>query len=274
MRWSRAKLALKYANRNPYFLRAVLLFLLGLMGLMFTFFFLPIVIRDVRLFMAGERTQGTVQSKHMATVRRRPVAAAGLFAHGGKRGPSYVLRYEFTAAGRVFAGTKRVTQAEWNNARVGQPVEVVYLPADPEVNRADEPIWRTGAIVPFGIGAAAWVGGICSVVAGVRNIRWKVRLIADGAAALGLIDQIEICRGCKGGSFVRFLKYTFVAGNGGEKRQHETQMRWAIPFKPGEVHQGDVVLVAYDPTDPARNEIDCFDARREDRLRLLAGAQQ
>jgi hypothetical protein len=269
MRCSRAGLALRYANRNPYFLWALLLFLLGLM---FTFFSLSTAMRDVHLFFAGAMTQGAVKSKHMAVAPPRAVAAAALFAHGGKRGPLYVLRYEFTAAGRIFEGTMRVSQGEWNKARIGLPVEVVYLPSDPQVNRADEPFWGTGAMVPFGIGVAAWVGGICSAVAGARSVYRRVRLISHGAAALGFVNQVEIGQGRKGRSFIRFLKYTFVTENGGEKRLHEARMRWTVPFEPGEVHQGDVVLVAYDPGDPCCHEIDIFDARREDRLRLLAAA--
>lgn len=148
-----------------------------------------------------------------------------------------------------------------------------FLPSDPRVNRAGDPLWRTGEFVPFGIGLAAWAAGIGSLLVGIRDVRRKVRLIADGAPALGLIGQVEIVEGRKGRSFVRCLNYAFLTEKGGEMRLRRAELEWDVPYGPGEVTPGDVILVAHDPDDPTRHEIDRFDARRDDRLRLLDGAR-
>jgi hypothetical protein len=45
-----------------------------------------------------------------------------------------------------------------------------------------------------------------------------------------------------------------------------------VLFRPGEIKEKDVILVVYDAADPARRELDFFDARQADRLRLLSEA--
>jgi hypothetical protein len=58
------------------------------------------------------------------------------------------------------------------------------------------------------------------------------------------------------------------------RRSRRHDLRWSALYKPGEIEVGDVMLVAYDPAAPDQHVIDRFDARQEDRLRLLAEAEQ
>jgi hypothetical protein len=270
MRFSRPQLALRYATRNPYFIAPTFLLLAGMM---FTSLSLPRVCRDARLSLTGERTKGTVTHKIIAAAATPAVVAAGLFAHGGrKRSPSYQLRYEFAAAGRVFGGTMAVSQHEWDAACVGQLLDIVFLPSDPQVNRAGPSFLLTKEAVQFWIGLAALVAWLRFVVAGLRDVARKVRLIAEGAPALAVIDRVEVSRTRKGAEFLSSLKYTFLMEQNGEKQLCEAESKGIVPYLLGEVKAGDMVLVVYDPSDTVRQEIDRFDARREDRLRLLAEA--
>jgi hypothetical protein len=267
MRFSRTQLSLKYANRNPYIGGALLLLVIGAV---FAVFSLPALVRDLRLALAGQTAPGVVRSKSMVRVVGGQ-AAAGLFAHGGgRRGPSWYLHYEFTVAGQLFGGTVEVPRGQWEAAQVGQPVEVVYLPADPALNRGGPPLWQTEQFTPTAIGLAAWTGALCCLIGGIRSIRCKVQLIAEGSPALGLIDHVEIGQGRKGRRFIRFLRYSFLIDEGGTRSVRHAELRPSVLYHPGEVSPGDLVLVVYDPSNPACHEIDRFDARQDDRLRLLA----
>src|SRR5262249_5283364 len=236
MRLSRTQLALKYANRSPHLGGAIFLFIVGLV---LAPWFLPTVIRDGRLSVAGVKAQATVKDKVLAEAQWPSLRTAALLAHGGRRGPVHQLRYEFTVGGQVFSGTMIVSREEWEAARIGQTVEVVYLPSEPQVNRASRPFWQTSGALPFGIGIAATIGGMWSIFRGIREVSRKVWLIANGSLAIGLIDEVEMVRGRKGRGQIKCLKYTYQTEECGEKLLRHGQLRWLAPFGTRAVKRGD-----------------------------------
>jgi hypothetical protein len=270
MRFSRTWLAVKYANRTPAFGAALMFFFFGLLGSVT----LPEIYRDAAFFFAGKTVQAVVKGKQKAAAALPPVAAAGLFAHGGgRRGPRYLLHYEFTVGGKVYGGAAQVASADWEAAQLGQPLEVAYLPSDPAVNRAGASFLASGGFVFLAFCVLGWAGGIAFLVSGVAEVRRRVRLLAEGVPALGVIDAVNVrVPRRKGKRFIESVRYSFLLEQGGDKQLREGELVAPILFRPGEIKEKDVILVAYDAADPARHELDFFDAWRADRLRLLSQA--
>jgi hypothetical protein len=137
------------------------------------------------------------------------------------------------------------------------------------------PMLLTPAAPPFlCLVLLALLGGIALVTHGLEEISRTVRLIEGGTATLGIIDQVEIRRGrgkSRGERYVYAIRYMFETTENGEPLLRMGE-RLNVPYLPGEVFEGEVVVVVYDPNDPSRSEIDGFDARQEDRFRLLKAA--
>ncbi len=256
--FSRFRLFFKYANRfqSPYLGFGVLLLLPGL--LIFTpAMLMSVDFRHLTLYLVGERAQATITQKQQTRGLR-------------KSSHIYHLDYEFTVAGQQFKGSVQVSQQDWDSAQVGQALNVVFLPSDPQVNRTFAIHSILGASIGVLLISLAVNGGGVSLAAlGFRDIRRRVRLIAEGSPALAMIDCLEIVTGRKG-RFINIFGYTFQSQEGGATKVRNKRIRWFIPYQVGEINLGDVVLVIYDPKDPDRHEIDRFDARKADRLELLA----
>jgi hypothetical protein len=234
---------------------------------------LPEIYRDAAFFFAGKTVQAVVKGKQKAAAALPPVAAAGLFAHGGgRRGPRHLLHYEFTVGGKVYGGAAQVARSDWEAAQLGQPLEVVYLPAEPAMNRAGASFLASGGFIFLAFCVVGWAGGIAFVVSGARAVRRRVRLLAEGVPALGAIDAVNVRVPRKGKRFIESVRYSFLLEQGGEKQLREGELVSPVLFRPGEIKEKDVILVVYNAADPDRHEVDCFDARRADRLRLLSEA--
>ncbi len=109
------------------------------------------------------------------------------------------------------------------------------------------------------------------ILRAVREIRGSVRLIADGLPALGRIQTVEIDFAPSGLGplpYVKAVHYSYQIHTGAILHAKLTSHRYSL----GDIKEGDPVLVIYDPADPFRTEIDRFDARRADRMRLVADA--
>jgi hypothetical protein len=116
------------------------------------------------------------------------------------------------------------------------------------------------ALMPFVPGAAL-------VVYGIRDVRRKVQLVAEGRPALGIINDVTIERH-KATKYVGLLTYSYWRDEGGQEPVRCEAEVWRPPYVPGEIEPGEIVLVLYDPADPGRSEIDRFDVRSADRIRL------
>lgn len=142
MRYSRTQLALKYANRSGRLRVGVMLLLAGTM---LTPWFVPTLLADLRLAWYGVTAQATVRNKIIASTSQEPIVLACLFALGGGNRKQHYVNYEFKVHGKAYTRTEIVSPAIWNAAQIGERVEVVYLPSDPNVCRASDPIWRPSA---------------------------------------------------------------------------------------------------------------------------------
>jgi hypothetical protein len=256
MRFSRLRLALKYANRTRHFTRGAVLFLAGIAS---GFpILLPLEIRELRLSLFGKPATATVKAKHVAAAPVRHASVGALFALGGRRGPTYRLTYEFAVDGEPFEGRADVSQARWEAAQFGQPFGVSYLPSDPTVQRAGGAVWLTGMEPFLAIGFATWGLGIYQFVKGVRDVRRRVRLVESGTPALGVVDGVEF------GSYrtrrwVQSVRYRYFIDAASPAL---VGVESGLAFERDELREGETILVIYDPADPARHEIDFFRARQ------------
>jgi hypothetical protein len=269
MRYSRTRLALKYANRSSLLGAAALL---SIVGLMLTPWFAPTLVRDLRLTFEGATTRAVVSNKHIALAKLQPVVAC-LFAHGGGKRRSCYVTYSFNVGGNAYGRTEGVSSSIYNAAQIGKAVEVLYLPDDPNICRVGEPIWQTGIMPLLAVGLLASAASFACAVAGIRDIRRKVRLIAEGTPVLGIIDAVEVGYQKKR-AFVRRLVYSYLATDGVQPEVHHAALSSNVPYAPGEVAVGETIVVVLDPHERSRHEIDCFGARDEDKTRLLAEANK
>ena len=163
MRFTPLRLALKYANRSQALGRAILLLLAALI---ITPWFVPAAVRELHLTLAGTTIRATVRGKGLAAATSPPIAAAGLFAHGGgrQRRPAPQIAYQFSVGGRTFGGSQYVTQDEWQRIEVGQALDVVFLPSDPQVNRLASTRWRDVLFLPLCIVCIGSGAGIFAIV--------------------------------------------------------------------------------------------------------------
>jgi hypothetical protein len=261
MQYSRFGLALRYANRSSYFKAALIpCFLVGLVVtpcvlLMFD-------IRQLTLCLVNQKAQATITQK--TTLQ-------------WSRSKSHRLEYQFPVDGKKFNGSVDVPKQDWDNAQIGQALDVVFLPSDPLVNRSAS----DGGVKPISywlffisIAIAADVGCVLLLALGIRSLRRKLRLIAEGSPALAVIDCLDIHPGRKGRKYIGILGYEFQIQVNGVKNVQRKQLTWDIPYEIGEINLGQVVLVIYDPDDPDKSEIDRFGAREEDLLELQAAMKK
>lgn len=233
--------------------------------------FVPDLIRDLCLAVAGTSTAGIVWKKEMITAGSR-VQLAALFARTYT--PTYRLAYRFSVNGQWIMDSAYVSRSRWLASGEGMPVEVVYLPADPRVHRAGSPIWLSGDMFGLLLAAAPAFGVVLFLWLAVRNIGRKIALIMEGVPTCGVIDKVKVGYSSTFGiPFVEAVKYTFLVDDArGRHLRHEI-LESDIPYRPRHIHQGDYVLVLYDAVDPARHAIDCFDVRRDERLKLCVDSE-
>lgn len=271
MRYSRRMLIFKYMNRESRFGTALALSLFAVLLTAITaiYFF-----TDFPLLVRGRQTQAILQEKFIARndPKNKPIAA-NIFAHGGRRrrGPQPQFRYQYVVDGKQFTGTARVSESQWQQAVIGQPLQIQYLPDRPEQQHLGSGLALTWSLswgfFPMTLAIIFWTSAYNTFRAGIRNVQRQVRLICDGEPALAIVDKYEVRKTRKGRSYVSEFGYTYLVVD--EKRQqHLEQVEESndIPFLP--ISPGDVLLVLYDPQDVSLHTIDRFDARREDRLRL------
>lgn len=268
MRYSRFRLALKYAKRDQMLIASLFLLLIGAM---FTPWFVAPLRRDLRLATEGKIVEATVINKRMAGLPGPALAA--LLAHGGGKRRSRLVEFEFNVGGRAVRRSERVSDAIWNKAIVGQTISVVYLPSDPSICRAGDPLWKTGLMGPFGTGILAGATGIVCLVRAARGIVRNVRLIATGWPALGIIDCVQT-RQHKRQTYVERVAYSFLVVSQAGQQLHRAELNSNIPLAPGQLETGDLVLVMYDQFDARQHAIDYFGARDDEKPSLLANARK
>ncbi len=266
MRYSQTHLTLRYVNRSGYFGTAALLLLVSVM---FLPWFLPTLVRDLRLTCLGQVAVATIQNKNLAQLVEPRVIAAQLLAHGGRHRPQHYLSYQFVVNGQVIANTEVVSESLWNEVQLGAPHEVIYLPSDPHTCRLGSPLWFTGSMPFVVVGMVTFVSSVALPIAGIRDIRAKVRLICTGTPAIGAIDEVVLATR-KGRTYVEHLAYSYLVLQDGQSQRHEASLYWDIPYSPGDISVGDLILVLYDAENPTRHVMDAFGMRDADKEYLLS----
>lgn len=266
MRYSRFRLILKYANREYYF---GIVALLWLVALMLSGLFIPLVLRELALTIIGQRTTAVVSGMAMAKSSAPKLIAANLLAHGGgrRRGPPPPrVNYAFTVMGRAYTGYYHVTKEEFARTQLGQRIPIVYLPFDPSINRQRFPWDSLPLFIIFGVGMTAFTLGVLALRKGIRHIREQVELVCNGTPALTMIEQVDLGQ-VKSGPYVRAVRYSYLTNVSGNQQLHHGTIDYVVT--PNELHDGDLMLALYNPQQPHIHAIDRFDARQEDRKRLL-----
>jgi hypothetical protein len=270
VRYTPAQLRWKHLNHSPDLVGCGLLVVAGAV---FCLFAGGLLRGEVRYLTGGATTDATVLDKRLAA-GRRPAAAAVLAHGGGRKGPRYLARYEFTdAAGQVHQGQASFDKAVWDGLQPGAAFAVEYLRDQPTVNQPYNP---ARPLLWLGLGLAALggllVGGGLLLLGGEwRAIAERVRLTADGTPVLGLVEEVRRTKPRKGGPVVTVgYRYLAPGADGaphlyaGEFSGAERWMRsWAA---------GAPLLVLVDPDDPARHAPDRFHARSDDLERLCRPA--
>jgi hypothetical protein len=151
------------------------------------------------------------------------------------------MRYRFMVEGRVFTATTKVPRAIWERLKVGAPLPVQYVPADPAINHPAE--WERGATpawLPFLFGP--FFGGLGILMYWAIRRQW--RLLGEGRPAPGVVTSV------KRTDKAVIVKYEFRLLSGAvQKGRGSASSRKSFPGV------GAVVCVLYDPDNPRRNAL-------------------
>lgn len=265
MRYSTFTLWLKYLNRETGVGMMFLFVPFGLLMLLPLFIHL---IHQWPFFVEGTTVQGQVVMKRQATrvIEMPPFASMSLFAHGGRRGPSYYLQYEYLdAAGKRHSQEEVVSFEMWRDAVVGTPILVQYVASDPARSQLAGVSSNYLQLAPFTIigtlmvGISLWHGG-----RSIRRVGRQVRLIRDGEAVRGKIKDAVVERLGTRKTYVYtkmdYEYYTPEVMTGSAKIPLNMQENWVT---------GSELMVLIDRDDPTQHALDIFDARKEDRERMF-----
>jgi hypothetical protein len=150
--------------------------------------------------------------------------------------------YRYEVSGTAYDGRSKMRLSKWQALRLGAPLPVRYLPADPHrsVVVGSEPA-GVPAWLPFLLAAALGsVGVLCLWTVGVQR-----RLLMEGRPAPALVTALVNYKTSHAGS-QRAIKYTFPLLSGAVANGKSE-----APRKPPGV--GSVICVVYDPDRPRRS---------------------
>jgi hypothetical protein len=161
-----------------------------------------------------------------------------LWRSSGKNRPRWVA-YRFSVDGRVFSGQSRAPRRFWERLRVGSPLRVRYVTADPGRNvphgleRSPLP-WFSGPIA----GVALTLAGLLAMMP-IRKQRW---LLSEGRACPGVV--VRHTKRSHGTT----IHYEFVLLSGATARGSSSPAR-----KPTALDSP--LCIVCDPDDPRRHAI-------------------
>jgi hypothetical protein len=267
VRYSTPSLWLKYLNRDSSIIGLVA----AAVFCLFCGLFLMMLGRQLAFVVTSEAVQATVLGKRQArlAVDGPRVASLGILAHGGRKGPKYLVQYEFAdAAGNRHQGERAASFEVWSRVQPGDTIPVRYDPANPGNSQIDEGIW---SLLPaFALAALGLLLPVAIIACGVSRLRWihrQIRLVRHGDAVPGRITAAGIeTRGKRRTTRVTVLQYEFRAAC---LEQHSLELQGAL--RPN-WKAGLPLVVLVDPEKPAEHAPDLFDARSDDRALLFGSA--
>jgi hypothetical protein len=172
------------------------------------------------------------------------------------------LRYVWhDELGSESVGVMTTDWERWRAFADGDLVPVRYLPEEP--SRHELLLDEDGASsvgTTLGIVAGVVVGAIgwALVISALRASGRRVALLRTGTRATGTVLSIETVPNVKVNR--RHPVYLRVAYKDELGRAHRSDSDWLPPALDGRWQPGDPVRVVYDPFEPARCEVDIFDA--------------
>jgi hypothetical protein len=144
------------------------------------------------LLTGAEGLRTELRYRDEARLIRAEVTGKSISRATADRGTQYELTYraDLPDAGRV-QRTATVDVAEWEAVDAGSPIDVRYLPGDPDSLRLARAPALAGHIVPVAIGGVLAPIGLILLALGVRDVRRKLRLYRHGLPAHATVLAIE-----------------------------------------------------------------------------------
>jgi hypothetical protein len=270
MRYSPARLRWLYLNHDGGVAAGLALAAFGVVLAVGGWFLLA---WELRYLTEGVTVEAHVLARWQAALRR-PAVAAVLAHGGGRRGPLYVVSYEYQdEGGRVHQASAGIPKADWDRLGPGDVLAVEYLADEPGTSRP-VPTRRTALGVGFAlevVGCLLLLGGLAVFRRRVGAVNDQVRLVTTGQPVLGLLDDVRPYGGKKDSCVT--LQYRYLAADGDAAPQVRSgTAEWVVPSAE-RWRAGGPVLVLVDPDDHDRHALDLFNARPGDLERLIrAGA--
>lgn len=171
--------------------------------------------------------------------------------HHGKS-TSYAVDYSFTVDREEVDSQESVSSWEYDNANIGDPIRVTYLPEDPQTHRVGD-VTRDRLDTQqshwhMGTAAAAIALGLI-LLAAEMNYRGYRRLLEEGVPVTGTVTDQRMVRGK---SATYYLLYEFPGPLGTQTNKVTVSYRVYATSSPGE-H----LTVLYDPAKPKYNRPYC-----------------
>jgi hypothetical protein len=159
----------------------------------------------------------------------------------GSRSTYYRVAYEFSVDGKKVKGESGLSQRKWNGLSTGSHTPVLYVPAEPNLNR---PSLAYDTVLSYWVPAGATAFWIFSLVVAWSPIRKEKRLLQYGLVVPGTITNNQ------SGSRPKYgwvIKYEYQLSDGTVLKGRTQRDRT--------YRQGQVVTILYDPKRPKRSEI-------------------
>jgi hypothetical protein len=152
------------------------------------------------------------------------------------------VAYRFEAEGRSFASDINVSSARRRTLDVGSPIDVRFLPGNPDVN--DLGASRSG--LPLAIGPTVGVGLATGGAILLFSIRRQRRLLEDGRAAPAVVTGHKSSHSSHSKHYS--MTYDFALLSGAVVKGKAGTSKNAPPV-------GSVITVIYDPERPEKSRV-------------------
>ena len=194
------------------------------------------IAKDAMVRIAGEGTVGAVLGK------RQKVSGSG-----GRSRTVYSVDYKFTVGPVPYHGTTQVSSSAYNSLKVGEKVDIVYLPRNPDVSRLKFGKAQVAILGPC-IFLVAGGGAIVGSMLGVRSVARRARLSLGGEETVGTITRIIETQGG-----YRSIEYAFQDSRG---QAYSGTIKNVLPQMAQTLESRRRLIVYYASGNPNRHCID------------------
>jgi len=192
-----------------------------------------------RLMKEGRTVEGMVLTKKIHTASRK---------QGKRSSPSYRVTFQFVPTqGASIDGTAEVKMEVWDSLEERGPIQVTYLPDEPEHYRVEGQ--TSGWVLPMVFAA---IGGLLAPVGGFMFFRARgllqagKRLQRDGITATATVSDVQVSYLRVNGVNQFAVLYDYQDDRGRSYQGKE----YFPPEEAGQWKQGDQVTIRYDRKRP------------------------